>query len=267
MKLSKPVLGLSVFIICMTLSVWVYTKKPAIKKLDEATLASTADLFIHKLTMRQFDKDGQLMHELQSPYVHHIPNNDTHVAQSPHVVIAQENQPPRDIRAEEATTHENGKKITLKDNVLVHQEKNAQTEESTLKAASADLNLITYTGVFTGDVELDQGTTHVRAARAITYGDKNNQLTKAIIYGDKEKQAHFWATPETGKAPMHAYADIIYYYPDRHRIELIGHAKIGQGNDSFSAPSIFYDTLDKHIVSKSNDKQRTTIIIHPGKTP
>lgn len=267
MRRNKVILGLAIFMIGMALSVWFFNKKPVIKKLDEATLAATADVFIHQLNVRQFDKNGQLMHQLESPRVHHIPKDDTHVVQSPHVVISQDNQPPRDIRAEEATTHQKGEKITLTNNVLVHQEKTAQVEESTLKAASADLNLITYQGVFTGDVELDQGTTHVRAARAMTYGNKNNQLTHAIIYGDKDKQAHFWAIPDPKKAPMHAYADIIYYYPERHTIELIGHAKIEQGADSFSAPSIFYDTLQKRIVSKSNDTQRTTIIIHPGKKP
>ena len=134
-----------------------------------------------------------------------------------------------------------------------------------LQAGSADLNQQTHRGVYLGNVQLDQGTTHIRATRAITEGNAKNQLVKAVIKGNQTTQAHYWTLTAADKPPLHAYADTIYYYPERHIIELIGHAKVEQGDDSFAAPEISYDTLHQHIISNKDGKNRTMIIIHPGK--
>lgn len=134
-----------------------------------------------------------------------------------------------------------------------------------LSAGSADLNQQDHRGIYIEDVKLDQGTTHIRAAKAVTEGNSKNQITKAIIQGNKEAQAHYWTLTDTKKPPMHAFADIIYYYPAKHMIKLVGNARVEQGEDSFSAPSITYDTLHQHVVSKSDGHGPTTIVIHPGK--
>ena len=134
-----------------------------------------------------------------------------------------------------------------------------------LQADSADLNQQTHRGVYIGDVQIDQGSTHVRAAQAITEGNETNQLIKAIIKGNQVAQAHYWTLTAADKPPLHAYADTIYYYPERHSIELIGNAKVEQGKDFFSAPQIIYDTLHQHVVSKNDGKTRTVIIMHQGK--
>ncbi len=135
-----------------------------------------------------------------------------------------------------------------------------------LKADSADLNQSTHRGVYSGHVELDQGTTHVRAVEAITEGNEKNQLIKAVAKGSKKDQAHYWSLPDKDKPEVHAYADSIYYLPEKHRIELIGNARIVQGNNSFSAPKIIYDTEKQHVITQASGNQRTTIIFHPEKS-
>ncbi len=134
-----------------------------------------------------------------------------------------------------------------------------------LSADTADLNQQTHQGEYIGNVQLDQGTTHLRAASARTEGDKQNKLILAIAKGDSKKQAHFWVITELNKPPLHALADLIQYFPERNIVELIGNARVTQGENSFSAPKIIYDTVKQHVVSRSNGKERTTIIIHPGK--
>lgn len=134
-----------------------------------------------------------------------------------------------------------------------------------LAADQADLNQQTHRGEYTGNVQLDQGSSHLRAAHAITEGDKQNKLVMAEADGDQKDPAHFWTLTAVDKPPLHAYADTIRYFPDRHLIELIGHALVTQGDNSFSAPKISYDTVEQHVISKSDGKTRTTIIIHPGK--
>lgn len=134
-----------------------------------------------------------------------------------------------------------------------------------MHAGSADLNQETHRGVYLDQVELDQGTTHIRANKALTEANTKNQLTKAVIEGDNQQQAHYWVLVALDKPIVHAYADKIIYYPQDHRIELIGHAKVEQGDNSFTAPFIAYDTLHQHVTSKANDNERTTIIYHPEK--
>lgn len=136
-----------------------------------------------------------------------------------------------------------------------------------LTANTADLNQQTHRGVYVGNVEFDQGTTHLRAVKVVTEGNQQNKLTFAIAFGDKNNPAHYWEQTAIDKPLLHAYANEIRYYPDRHLIELIGDARVVQGEDSFSAPKISYDTIKKHVVAKSDGKTRTLIIMHPGKKP
>lgn len=134
-----------------------------------------------------------------------------------------------------------------------------------LSADSANLNQQTHRGEYIGNVQLDQGTTHLRAANANTEGNQQNKLVLAVANGNKKEQAHYWTQTAVGKPLLHAYADTIRYHPENHLIELIGNARVVQGDNSFTAPIINYDTLKQHVISKSDGKSRTTIIIHPGK--
>jgi lipopolysaccharide export system protein LptA len=134
-----------------------------------------------------------------------------------------------------------------------------------LSADKADLNQSSHRGEYIGNVEFDQGTTHLRALKAITEGDKQNKLTFAVAFGNKESPAHYWEKTAEDKPELHAYADIIRYYPDRHLIELLGNARVTQGEDSFTATKISYDTEKQHVIASGDTNSRTVIIIHPEK--
>lgn len=131
-----------------------------------------------------------------------------------------------------------------------------------LAANSADLNQQTHHGEYRGDVQFDQGTAHLRAAQATTESNEQNKLVFAVANGSKNEQAHFWIQTALDKPLLHAYADSIRYYPERHLIELIGNARIVQGNDSFTASKISYDTFYQHIISQGDNKKRSVITIH-----
>ncbi|MGL6029409.1 MAG: lipopolysaccharide transport periplasmic protein LptA [Legionella sp.] len=132
-------------------------------------------------------------------------------------------------------------------------------------ADSADLSQQKHKGVYTGNVQFEQGTTNLHAAQAITEGNLKNQLTLAIAKGADGKQAHYWTETGPNKPAFHAYADTIKYYPLKHLIELIGNARVEQGTNSMSAAKISYDTQAQHVLSQSDGKTRTTIIFHPEK--
>lgn len=130
---------------------------------------------------------------------------------------------------------------------------------------SANLSQKDHQGIYTGHVQFVQGTTHIHADQAITKISPENKLSLAIVNGSKQAQAHYWSEIDPNKPPLHAYADSIRYYPLRHLIVLTGNAQVKQGNNSFSAAKIIYDTLAQHVVSQGQGKTRTTIILHPEK--
>ena len=154
--------------------------------------------------------------------------------------------------------------------VLALPEDQSQTLE--LSANTADLDQQTRRGEYTGEVILDQGTTHLRAAKAVTITDKDNKLIEAIAYGNSAlpddnpaKLVHYWTQPAVDKPVVHAYADTLHYYPNEHRIELLGHAHVEQGKDSLTATNIFYDTDKQHVIAKSDGTTRTVIVFTPEK--
>ncbi len=134
-----------------------------------------------------------------------------------------------------------------------------------LSADTADINQETRKGIYTQNVEFDQGTTHLRATKAMTKVNEKNKLIEVTADGDEHSQAHFWTLMDKNKPELHAYANSIRYFPEEHLIQLIGNARVEQGTDSFSAPLIRYDTLNKHVISQSNGQGRTVIIFHPEK--
>ena len=136
-----------------------------------------------------------------------------------------------------------------------------------LRADSADINQGQHIGTYEGTVEFDQGNTHIRANRATTKTDEHNKLIEAIIYGSKKSPAHYWSQVNKDKPPVHAYADTIKYQPDKNIIELIGNARVEQGENIFTAPHITYNVDKQHVVSSTTktDKQRTLIIFHPSR--
>lgn len=139
-----------------------------------------------------------------------------------------------------------------------------KTEVMHVRADTADLNQKKHLGTYTGHVALTQGTSNIRAAHALTQGDVSNQLTLAIAKGNDGKQAHYWTQTDPNKPPFHAWADTIRYYPLRHLIELVGHAKVQQGDHSMQAAKISYDTVAQHVMTQGDAKNRINIIIHPG---
>jgi lipopolysaccharide export system protein LptA len=134
-----------------------------------------------------------------------------------------------------------------------------------VQADKADINHKSGIGVYSGNVLVDQGTSHLQAASAETFTGKNNELKKAIAKGLKDQQAQFRTVTDPSKPELKATADQIEIYPTKNKIVLVGNAQVTQGTDTFSAPRIEYDTKEQHVVTTSSETGRTTIVIHPNK--
>lgn len=132
-----------------------------------------------------------------------------------------------------------------------------------VRADAADINQTRHKGIYTGNVAVDQGSTHIRAVKAVTEGDDKNQLKKAIITGDASTQAHYWTLQSQDKSELHAFADTICYCPKEHQIVLVGHASVIQDKNKIKASTIRYNTQTQHMSTPFQGEQ-TTISIQPN---
>lgn len=133
MNAAKHAVWLFVTLLALACSGWYFSGSDLIIKLDEETLANTADSIVIGLEVRQFNAEGKLLNFLESPEMQHIPKEDTNLFTSPHFLLGQENQPNWDIRSNKAKSINKGDQITFIEKVVIHQDKGERNEESTLK--------------------------------------------------------------------------------------------------------------------------------------
>ncbi len=130
---TKQPLWLCLTLITLIASGWYYARiKPTIP-LDNDTLSTSIDSTITQLTVKRFNEQGELVSLLTTPLMEHIPKNNLHLLQTPHIVIKEKNQPDWEIKSHNATSFEGGSRITFIDKVIMHQNMGDAHQESTLK--------------------------------------------------------------------------------------------------------------------------------------
>ena len=114
-----------------------------------------------------------------------------------------------------------------------------------------------------GHVKLSQGSSHLNAYKATNFTDQQNRLKEAIAYGHQQQRAHYWTIPSADKPVMHAYANKIQFFPERHVVFLIGNVTIQQGQMRYTAPWVEYDMKQERLISRPEPSGKTTIVIKP----
>ena len=106
----------------------------------------------------------------------------------------------------------------------------------------ADSNVYNYkTGVniFEGHVKVDQGTTHITADRLITKTNMKHKIQEAIAYGFNQR-AHYWTLAKKDQPVIHAYANVIKFYPMEFNVAFEKNVTIQQGNNNFILPVFMF---------------------------
>jgi lipopolysaccharide export system protein LptC len=133
MNAAKQAAWLFCLLLCLAGSGLYFASEKPIKRLDDNLLSKTADMVISNLSVRRFDEQGKLVNFLQTPEARHIPANNTHLFKSPHLTLSQNNQPAWEINSQNAKSINGGELITFKNKVVIHQQKNKNGQESTMK--------------------------------------------------------------------------------------------------------------------------------------
>lgn len=151
MNAAKYSFWLFCILIALSCSGFYFASSPLIKKLDEKTLAQTADTIMTGVEIFQYNETGQLMNALKTPKIIHISENNTHILTNPQILVTQSEQPPFTIQSGYAKSIQGGKEITFYQNVVI-QQKNGP-KQSTFKT-----NILHYFS----KVKLATTTEHVR---------------------------------------------------------------------------------------------------------
>ena len=133
MNAAKQAAWLFCTLVALACSALYFASSSPLSKLDDRTLSMAADTIITHLSVRRFDLEGKIAHSLQAPEMQHIPNNNSHFLKSPRITLSQPNQPVWEISSNEAKAINGGEEITFIHHVVIHQNKGAHTQESTMK--------------------------------------------------------------------------------------------------------------------------------------
>lgn len=131
MNAAKQAFYLFASLLLLASSGWYFASSSPKFKLDAHTLLTTTDTVINGINLRKYDLAGKLENSMQSPFMRHIPKDNTHWIKSPNIIINQPNQPSWEINAEQAIAVHGGEKITFSRQVWIHQGKGEKTTEST----------------------------------------------------------------------------------------------------------------------------------------
>lgn len=133
MNALKQAMWLFLTFMVLVISAWYYANWETHIKLDDETLSTTIDATVSNLTVRQFNKEGVLSNLLKTPLMQHIPKENIHLLQTPHISVAQVDQPSWEISSKKAKSFNGGQRIIFTKQVVVHQNQDNKTPESTLK--------------------------------------------------------------------------------------------------------------------------------------
>jgi len=117
--------------------------------------------------------------------------------------------------------------------------------------------------IYSGNVQLDQGTLHISADRITIF--------RIVEDGDKivaeGQPARLQQLPNLGEELMHANAGVIEYYKAEERVHLKQDAQIEQGGSIVTGQTIEYFISEQLVKAKSNATQvdsRVQVVIPPN---
>lgn len=158
-------------IVILCICGWYFASSKPVVRMDEKKLLDTIDATVTDLKIRQFDKDGVLIHAIESSKMTHIPNQNKNFLTNPYIISLQKDGTKLNIKAQSAISFFGGKEITLKDEVIVERHKDAQT--STLKTSILHYTPKTKYAQTNAPVTLEQNENTINAKGLYAFMDEN----------------------------------------------------------------------------------------------
>ena len=128
-------------------------------------------------------------------------------------------------------------------------------------ADQAECNQTEHICTYLGNVNFDQGETHLDAPKVLVYRDESNTIQKIVAIGTPARYRSI--KENTEKDPINAKANTIELYPVKNLVFLIGAAEIDEKQNKFTSEHIIYDTKQHTISSSASENSLAKIIYNP----
>lgn len=139
---------------------------------------------------------------------------------------------------------------------------NDREQNITLAADNASFNEKTGIAIYTGNVEIKQGSLLIKAEQILATTDKEGKILTVVATG---KPAHMQQKPSIEKGIATAQAEEITYQARDGLIVLKRNAKLEQDGSSFKSLEINYSMDKGEIEAKGNSQNRVQLVFPPPK--
>ncbi|KUJ83256.1 lipopolysaccharide transport periplasmic protein LptA [Microbulbifer flavimaris] len=117
--------------------------------------------------------------------------------------------------------------------------------------------------VYSGNVQISQGTLQIRADRVEVHGTAQGEIQKVVATG---KPAHFQQQVQQSQAPVKAKASRIEFRVNADELQLSGNAHVDRDGNTLSAEKIDYDLNSEQIEAQGQSGNgRVEMIWQPEK--
>ncbi|WP_299316323.1 lipopolysaccharide transport periplasmic protein LptA [uncultured Halomonas sp.] len=134
-----------------------------------------------------------------------------------------------------------------------------------VEADRLDLDDRAGTAVYTGDVDIRQGSMRLTGDRVEIQRNAQGQLSRAIATGER---AYLEQQPDPAEPVVRGWGRTIIYHVAERRMELIDRAELHQGGDTFDGGHLEY-FLDRRVVQARSEgegvegRQRIRMTLQP----
>ncbi len=122
--------------------------------------------------------------------------------------------------------------------------------------------------IFTGHVQMSQGSTHLTADQLTVYRDKEGKVSEAVAVSQSDQLAHYTTLPDNSDDILDAVGKTIEYYPQAKQAIIRGQGLVTQGPTHFSGSLITYDMAKQQVISlPTAPGEQTVLVLQPQHLP
>lgn len=108
------------------------------------------------------------------------------------------------------------------------------------------------TAVYTGSVDMQQGSMQLKAARVDIQRGSNGQVSQVTAKGGGGERAYLEQKPGADEELVKGWGDTVVYHAAERRVELVGNAELHQGGDTFDGAYVEYYLDSRRVQARSS---------------
>ncbi|WP_110650280.1 lipopolysaccharide transport periplasmic protein LptA [Salinicola peritrichatus] len=108
------------------------------------------------------------------------------------------------------------------------------------------------TAVYTGNVDMQQGSMKLKAARVDIQRGNNGEVNQVTAKGGGGERAYLEQKPAPDEAIVKGWGNTVVYHAAERRVELVGHAELHQAGDTFDGAYVEYYLESRRINARSS---------------